>query len=205
MDHRSVDKTIENLKRNGFKVSYCADKEEALAKILDSVPTTASVGFGGSVTVEEVGIYDALKKRGNPVFWHWHMGENESRKDILRAAANADIYFSGINAITEAGSLVNIDGTGNRLSGMLFGHDKVFLVSGVNKIARSYEEAIIRIKNQACPANARRLGRKTPCAETGKCLNCVSGDRICMATLIIDRQPGGVPIEIFLIDEKLGF
>ncbi len=205
MDHYMIEKTMENLKRNGFQVRFFAKKEDALKSICEEIPSSASIGFGGSMTVDGMGIYQALKAQGNPVFWHWHAAEGENRKDILRAAASADIYFSGINAITEEGSLVDIDGTGNRLSGILFGHEKVILVSGVNKIVRNYEEAILRIKNQACGPNARRLGRKTPCAETGKCMNCNSPDRICMATLIIDRQPGGVPIEIFLINESLGY
>ena len=205
MPHPVVEKTIENLKRNGFQVNYFANTDDAVKAILAAVPAEASVGFGGSITVEDLGLWQILKDRGNPVYWHWHTAEGENRKDILRAAATADVYFSGINAITEEGSLVNIDGTGNRLAGILYGHDKTILVAGVNKIVRTYEEALLRIKNQAAPPNAKRLGRKTPCAELGKCMNCTSSDRICMATLIIDRQPAGVPIEIFLIGEKLGY
>jgi len=115
------------------------------------------------------------------------------------------MLISGTNAITEGGSLINIDGTGNRLSGMLYGHKKTIIIAGVNKIAGNYEEAMLRIKNVACPANARRLNRNTPCAQLGKCMNCSSPERICKATLIIDRQPSGVPITIYLINEELGF
>jgi L-lactate utilization protein LutB len=200
-----IQRTIENLERNGFVVNYFTNSEAAKVAILEELNSNETVGFGGSVTVDELGLYESLKEQGNPVYWHWHLTEGMSRKELLDKAATADIYISSTNAITENGSLINIDGTGNRLSSYLYGHKKLFLVAGVNKIARNYEEAIIRIKNVACPANAKRLNRKTPCAELGKCMNCSSPDRFCMVTLVIDRQPGGVPISIFLIDENLGY
>ncbi|MGI6728412.1 MAG: lactate utilization protein [Anaerovoracaceae bacterium] len=205
MKNDLIEKTIKNLQHNGFKVNYFTNRKDAKAAILNEILPNESIGFGGSATVEDLKIYESLKERGNPVFWHWRIPEGEDRKEILKKAANTNIYFSGTNAITESGSLVNIDGTGNRLSGMLFGHDKIFIVTGVNKITRNYEEAILRIKNVSCPANTKRLRRNTPCAKLGKCMNCDSPDRICKATLIIDRQPSGVPISIFLINEELGY
>lgn len=205
MDRSAINITIENLKRNGFKAQCFEDRKAAIEAILSAIGPEESVGFGGSMTLEELGLYDALKERGNPVFWHWRTAPGEDKKAILKAAAAADVFLSSTNAVTESGSLVNIDGTANRISGMLYGHKRVFLIAGVNKIARTHEEALIRIKNVACPANARRLNRDTPCAQTGRCMNCTSPDRICMATLIIDRQPGGNPITVYLINESLGY
>lgn len=202
---QKTERTIENLRRNGFSANYFERKEDAVSAILAAVPNGATAGFAGSITIDELGIFQALKDRGTTCHWHWYPAEGEDRKEIMKQAAIADVFFSGINAITEDGTLINIDGTGNRLSGLLFGHDKAILVAGINKIARNYEEGLLRIKNSSCGANAKRLGRKTPCAELGKCMNCNSPDRICKATLLIDRQPGGVPIEIFLIGEKLGY
>lgn len=138
-----------------------------------------------------MGIYEALKEKGNTIYSHLHSTEGEDLKEILKNAANATVYFTSSNAITEAGVLINIDGTGNRLSSMLYGHEQVFVIAGVNKIVRNYEEAILRIKNVVAPSNAKRLNRNTPCAKLAKCMNCDSEDRICKATLIIDRQPGG--------------
>lgn len=202
-----VERTIDSLKRNGFRVNYFETTEEAKAAILEDISADETIGFAGSVTLDDMKLYEALVVRGSKAYWHWKptAGENQTKEAVLRASANADVFLSGINAITEYGSLVNIDGTGNRLSGMLYGHKKVFIVAGVNKIAGSYEEAMLRIKNVASPANAKRLNRKTPCATLGKCMNCDSEDRICKATLIIDRQPGGVPITLYLINERLGF
>ena len=197
-----TNRTISNLKQNGFTVKYFDDAESAKKAILEEVSPNQSVGFGGSVTVDKLGIYDALKEKGNSVFWHW---KAEDKKKALQDVRTSDVFFTGCNAITESGSLVNIDGTGNRLSGILFGHKQVFMVTGVNKITANYEEALIRLKNHACPLNAKRLGLNTPCAEIGKCTNCDSPQRMCKATLIIDRQPGGTPITIYLIGESLGY
>ena len=205
MNRKIIDRTIESLKENGFNVKYFEDSKSAKAAILDEVTPGQTVGFGGSMTVADMEIYEALQDRTNPVYWHWKAKEGEDRKDILRKAATADIYLSSTNAITENGILVNIDGTGNRLSGMLYGHDRVIIVAGVNKITRSLDEALIRIKNVATPANAKRLGMNTPCAKLGKCMNFSVPDRLCRATLIIDRQPNGVPITIYLIGESLGY
>lgn len=205
MKKEIIAQTIDNLTRNGFKVKFFEDAESAKAAILDAIEMDKTVGFGGSITLQDMGIYEALKDRGSQISWSWVIGEGETRKDLLKQSANADVYLSGTNAITESGSLVNIDGTGNRLSGILFGHEKVIIVVGTNKITRSLDEALIRIKNIASPPNTKRLGKNTPCAEFGKCMNCDVPDRVCRATLIIDRQPGGVPITIYLINEKLGY
>lgn len=200
-----VERTIENLRRNGFSVKYFQSAEEAKTAILEDILPTETSGFSGSVTLDRMGIYEALAERGDQVYWHWKLKEGESKQELMGVASTTDIYLSSTNAITEEGSLINIDGTGNRLSSMLYGHKKLFIVTGVNKIARTYEEALIRIKNVASPANTQRLNKRTPCATLGKCMNCDSPDRVCNATLIIDRQPGGVPITIYLINQTLGY
>lgn len=205
MKQKAIDRTVENLKINGFGVKYFENSKAAVNALLDEIAPEKSVGFGGSMTIDELKIYEMLKERGNPVYWHFRLEKDLDRVSVLKQAASADIYLSSSNAITESGSLVNIDGTGNRLSAMLFGHEKVIIIAGVNKIARSLDEAFIRIKNVAAPLNTKRLKRDTPCAQVGKCMNCDVPDRVCRATLIIDRQPGGVPITIYLINEGLGY
>lgn len=203
--NKTVAETIENLRRNGFAAEYFASSGEAYDYLLKAVKPEQSVGFGGSWTLKELGIFDGLKERGNKAYWHWFPEEGESVKDVLKKDMTTDVYMSGANAITMDGRIVNIDGTGNRLSSLLFGHDQLFIVAGINKICRNYEEGMIRIKNEACPKNAKRLGLNTPCAVLGKCTSCDSPDRMCNATLILERQPGGIPTTVILIGEKLGF
>lgn len=201
----SVRRTIEALKENRFNVVYFETSAEAKEYLLDEVGKDQSVAFGGSVTLQDIGIYEALKERGNETLWHWYPEEGEDRKSIMLKDMLTDVYMSGVNGITEDGRIINVDGTGNRLASMLFGHDRLFLVAGVNKISRNYEESMIRIHNVAAPMNTQRLGINTPCAKLGKCMSCSSPSRICNATLILEKQHGGIPTTVVLINEKLGY
>ena len=120
----------------------------------------------------------------------------------------ADLYVASNNAVTEDGRMINIDGTGNRLSSMLFGHKRLYLMTGVNKIVANYEDGLIRIKNVACPPNAQRLGKKTPCAlaEEMKCYDCTSPDRICCSQVTLLHRPRSVKeAEVIIVREELGY
>lgn len=200
-----IKQTINNLTNNGFKVKYFEDAASAKEAILKDIGVKESVGFGGSITVRDLNIYEALKTSDNNVFWTWKTEDKDERKVMALESSRSDVYITGCNAITESGSLINIDGTGNRISSMLYGHKQVIMVAGINKLTGTYEEAILRIKNQASGQNARRLGLDTPCAKLDKCMNCDSPQRICNATLIIERQPSGVPITIYLFNESMGY
>lgn len=199
---------MENLKKNlikrGYDVSIFDTADEAKEYLLKVIDKKSTVGIGGSMTIKELGIDEELKNRGNKVLWHWTAPAKE-KKAVRESAGNADIYLCSSNAVTKDGQLVNIDGTCNRIAGMLHGTGKVYMVIGVNKIAKDFEEAISRIKNVACPANAKRLGLNTPCAKTGHCTDCTSSDRMCNATLILDRKPGSHPFEILLVNQEMGY
>lgn len=201
----NVKRAIEALKENGFEAVYFETLKEAKEYLLKEIPKESSVGFGGSITLDEMGIYDELKARGNEVIWHWYPQEGVDRKEMMKKAMLTDIYLSGTNSITEDGRLINVDGTGNRIASMLFGHDRLFLVAGVNKISKNYEEAMIRIRNVASPLNTQRLEIPTPCQKTGKCMSCSSPKRICNATLILEKQHTGVPTTVVIVNERIGF
>lgn len=196
--------TIYALVHKGFTVHHAATKEEAAAIVLGLIPEGASVGFGGSVTVRDMGLYAALKGEGHPVYWHW---ENDVPKpDVFALAANADVYLTSSNAITADGCLVNIDGTGNRVGAMIAGPKQVIVIAGANKlVAGNVPQGIARIKSVACPLNARRLGKDSPCAMTGKCdaANCERS--MCNVTSIIERPVGGHKITLVLVDEEMGY
>ena len=202
--NKQTERTLESLKNNRFGAVYFETAAEAKDYLVEQIGDR-SASFGGSVTLNSMGVYDALKEKGNEVYWHWYPENGEDRKEIMKKAMTTDVYLSGINGLTEDGTIINIDGTGNRLSGMLFGHDQLFLVAGINKISRNFEESMIRIKNVACPLNTQRLGIPTPCQTTDKCMNCDSPRRICNATLIMEKQHGGIPTTVVLIGENMGF
>jgi L-lactate utilization protein LutB len=198
----NVQKTIDSLTRAGFAVRYFDTAKEAADYLCDSI-SGKTVGIGGSVTIEQMGLYDRLAE-SNTVYWHWKTNNTETRT----AAAGAQVYLTSANAIAETGEIVNIDGAGNRVAATLYNHERVVFVAGVNKIAEDYERAVFRARNVAAPLNTRRLGMKTPCAvgKEVKCYNCASADRICcgVVTLLWPMRSVGVT-EVVLVGEGLGY
>lgn len=193
-------KVIANLKDNGFSVSLFENKEEAV-KYLSQELTDKSIGFGGSMTLKEMGLYEELTKN-NTVYWHWE----KQGSDIYKASQTADVYISSVNALSETGEIINIDGTCNRVSAIMYGHEKVYLIIGKNKIAGNYDNALFRARNIAAPLNAKRLSRNTPCAKNAdKCYDCNSPDRICRGLSVLWKKPGCGEYEIILINENLGY
>ena len=196
----SLVKAKENLEARGYTVRLFPDKESAVEYLNGAIDGT-SVGFGGSQTLEQMGLFPALG-RHNTVFWHW----KQNPEDARASAANAAVYLSSVNGLAESGEIVNIDGAGNRVTSTLYGHKKVYLIVGRNKLAEDYEGALWRARNIAAPRNAQRLNRKTPCAVKGdRCYDCKSPDRICCGLVVLWRPMMGQDMEIILVDEELGY
>ena len=197
-------KVKEALEKRGFPVSAFADASAA-ADYLNREIDGCTVGLGGSVTLQEMGLGKSLAAH-NEVFWHWAIPEGKSKDEVLAAARNADVYLLSVNGLAETGEIINIDGTGNRISAAFYGHKKVYFVVGRNKIAPTYEEALDRARNIAAPKNCVRLGLKTPCAVKGdKCYDCNSPQRICCGLSMLWNKMLGAEMEVVLIDEDLGY
>lgn len=195
-------KLTENLTARGYAVKRFPTKEEAAA-YLDGVLDGKTIGIGGSLTVEQMGLYDLLRTH-NTVHWHW--GTNSDPQAREKAAA-AQVYLTSVNGLAETGELINIDGTGNRVASTMYGHEAVYFLVGVNKIAPTQEEALWRARNIASPKNAQRLKKKTPCAVKGdRCYDCNSPDRICNIFATFTRKPKGIAhAEVVLVEEELGY
>ena len=192
----------QNLEARGFRVSVFATAAEA-ADYLDSAIDNTSVGFGGSVTLEQMGLYERLE-RHDRVNWHWRPTVDGA--DARQAAMTAEHYITSVNGLAETGELINIDGTGNRVASTLYGHKKVWFVVGRNKLAPTYEEALWRARNIAAPKNAQRLKRKTPCAvKADRCYDCKSPGRICRGLTVLWEAIGSMEMEVVLVDEALGY
>ena len=199
-----ISKTIKSLRKKGFPAEVYPDRESVLEAVLSEIALNESVGIGGSMTVMELGLDDLLIQRGNKVFFHWRENSPEKMGETKRDARDADVYISSTNALSSQGEIVNIDGQGNRVSSMIYGHKKVLIICGKNKIADDLDAALDKARENA-PRNAGRLNMKTPCAVTGECSDCNSPDRICRVTTIIERQPMGADIRVYIVDEELGF
>ena len=189
------------LERRGFETSYFGTAEEACA-YLDQALDGRTIGFGGSQTVRDMGLYERLEAH-NTCIWHWDKERNVIPKD----ATDAQVYICSVNGVAETGELVNIDGGGNRLASGLFGHEKVYFIIGTNKVAPDLEGAIWRARNIAGPKNARRLGKQTPCAvRADRCYDCKSPERICAAMVIYWEKPALIPeVEVVIVGQELGF
>lgn len=190
----------QNFERHGFTTQFFSTKEEASGYLAD-ILQNQTIGFGGSETLMEMGLFEVLQQK-NVVIWH----NKISGLHVRKLANCADIYITSANAITETGEIVNIDGTGNRVAMTAFGPQSCYYVIGKNKITANISDAYYRCKNIAAPLNARRVSAKTPCAAKGdKCYDCDSPNRICRIVSVIERVPLGMKCEIVFVNEELGF
>lgn len=194
----------QNLQERGYQVSCFSTAKEA-TDYLDAQLDQKTIGFGGSVTLEEMGLYERLATH-NKVSWHHRIPEGKTSTEVRLEANAAEVYFSSVNGIAQTGEIINIDGRCNRVAAISYGHEKVYLVVGKNKIAKDYDSALWRARNVASPLNAKRLGRKTPCAvKADRCYDCKSPQRICRNLSVLWEVPIGTEMEVILIDENLGY
>ena len=205
INNSKIETVIKNLKNRNYEVSYFDTKEEAARYIASSI-SGKSVGFGDSQTLISMKMYERLKEDPtNEVHSPVYPPEGMEFNDEARVCLTTDVFLTSVNAIAENGMLVNIDSTGNRVAGSLFGHEKVYFVAGVNKICGDLDSAIDRARNYAAPLNSARHGYSTPCVKgEQKCYDCASSDRICNALVVHYKKMKYTEAEVVLIGEELG-
>lgn len=196
---------IQKLGKRQIEGYYCKDKGTALKKALELIPKGSSVGWGGSVTIEETGLMDAIQKGDYQIINRDIATSLEEQRKIYGKICLSDFFLMSTNAITLEGDLINIDGRGNRVAFLCYGPQNVLILAGMNKIVPDVESGIKRARDIAAPPNAVRLNKKTPCAITGKCEDCYSPDCMC-GQLVVTRR-SGIPnrIKVILIGEELGY
>lgn len=201
-----IKRTIEALHKNHMDAFYAQSIEEAQGIFKSLVNKNSVVTAGGSMSAVELGLIDILKD-GDYVYIDRERGgiTPEEVQIVQRQAFTADYFVTGTNAITENGELFNIDGNGNRVAAISFGPKQVIVVAGSNKIVRDAQEARLRVKEIAAPANAMRLDCKTPCAADGICRDCSSDSRVCCIEVLTGFQRIQKRIKVIIVDESLGF
>lgn len=202
-----VQKAIASLRRNGYEVNHFSRADEAVAHVLKECEGK-SVGFGGSQTLTDLGMLEKLRAQGCTVVAPDFHEPDVSWFDAAVASHDTDIFMCSANGISENGEVVNLDETGNRVAESIFGHERVILVVGTNKISPDLEQTVWRVRNVAAPANCKRFNLPTPCVrgKETRCYDCNSPSRFCRDLLISLRASGGNGVtEIVLIDEDLGF
>ncbi len=200
-----ITKTIENLEKRNMQGYYAKNKEEALSIALSLIKENSVVSWGGSLTLNEIGILDKLKQ-GNYTCLDRDLAASPEEKDkIQRETFFADYFLMSTNAITIDGELINIDGLGNRVSALIFGPKNVLIIAGINKIAENLDVALSRAKNTAGVTNAIRFNCNTPCTKTGKCHSCTSNDTVCCQYVHTKFSKIKNRIKVILVEENLGF
>ncbi len=192
-----------NLEKRGFTVSVFSTIDEA-NEYLNARIDGESVGFGGSATLDQMGILKLLETH-NKVLYRFDNPDGKTPVEVMKDALTADVFLTSANGVAETGEIINIDGNCNRIAGQFFGHERVFFIIGKNKIEPDFEKALWRARNIAAPKNAMRFHKNTPCVVDGKCHDCSSPDRICKGLAVLWKKPTNCPYEVVIVDEELGY
>ena len=170
---------IANLERRHFEAYYCNTSAEAVELVTSLVPEGSTVTWGGSASIRDTGITDALKRGPYTVYDRDGITDVHEKEAVYRKAFGCDYYLSSVNAMSEDGVMVNIDGNGNRVAAITWGPRRVILVVGLNKVCQDVPSALARARSTAAPVNAARFDINTPCQADGICHNCHSPESIC--------------------------
>ena len=197
-------KVADALNKRHFEAYYVSTKEDAVKKILEIIPSNHSVAWGGTMTMDQLGLKDKLSAAGYTLIDRDKGATLEEREKIMHEALNCGSFIMSSNAITEDGQLFNIDGKGNRVAALIYGPQNVIIIAGMNKVVQNMDAAYDRVRGYAAPANAQRFDIDTPCKKIGECADCLSSSTIC-AQFVTTRicKPAG-RIKVVLIGEELG-
>ena len=196
---------IRNLKSRHFDAFYCENRQQALEKALQLIPAGASVGWGGCTSAQEIGLLDAVRNGNYRALDRSACKTQEEKNQIAKECMTADVFLTGANALSMDGQMINIDGTGNRVSAIIYGPETVLVVAGMNKVEDTPEAAYKRARTVAAPMNQQRFHGNTACSATGVCADCRSDECICNQIVITRNcRPAG-RIRFILVGEDLGF
>lgn len=196
---------IKNLAKRNMEGFYCKNSAELVEKVLSIMEDGAAIAWGGSASIKECGLMDAINCGRYSLIDRMSANTPEKSREIFAKTVMSDYFLMSTNAITLDGELVNIDGNGNRVAALIQGPKHVIIVAGMNKVAADIEAAYKRVKTESCPPNAVRLGRNTPCGKTGRCGDCLSPDCFCNQIVVTRRSGHQGRIKVFLVGEELGF
>ncbi|MCR5261923.1 MAG: lactate utilization protein [Candidatus Gastranaerophilales bacterium] len=203
-------KVIENFKKRNFNAFYCENKEELIKELQNLISKEETISWGGSMTLEETGIKTFLEDNGYKTINRDKAKSKEEKLELVKQGMFCDVFLMSANAISEDGELVNIDGTGNRVSALCYGPKRVIVIAGMNKIAKTLNDAVSRAKNYAAPINAKRIAgiwenMQTPCNVTGSCSECKSETSICSQIVTTRLSFPKGRINVILVNENLGY
>lgn len=195
---------VKSLQGRHFEAYYCPDRESALEQALSLIPAESSVGWGGAISAEQIGLLDAIRNGPYHAIDRDAFADQERREAAMRDCFNADVFITGANALTMDGQMVNIDGTGNRVAAIVYGPKTVLVIAGMNKAEATLEAAMQRARTVAAPMNQQRFLLDAPCSQTGVCADCKSDGCICNQVLVTRNCKPHGRIKFILVGEELG-
>ncbi len=195
---------IKNLQSRHFEAYYCATKEEALEKALELIPEGSTVGWGGALSAQQIGLMEAVHQGNYVAYDRDKASTPQERDEIMRKCLLTDVFITGANAISMDGQMVNVDGNGNRVAAIVYGPRQVVVIAGMNKVVDTLEAAVVRARTVAAPMNKQRFALNTPCEVTGTCADCKSEGCICNQILITRNSKPAGRIKVVLVGEELG-
>lgn len=198
-------RVVKALKDRNMDAYYVFSQEEALRQALDLIPEGSSISWGGSMSIGEIGLKDAVCQGNYQVYNRDQAKTDEERDAIELEAYRCDFFLTSSNAVTEDGLLVNIDGHANRISAIAHGPKNVLMIVGMNKVVKDVDAAVKRARHEASPINAQRFDLNTTCCKTGACFDCKSPDTICCQMLITRYSGIAGRIKVILVNDALGF
>lgn len=200
-----AEEIIKGLKIRGIDGFYAAGKEEALKIALDMIPKGSKVGWGGSASIAEIGLKQAVCDGNYKELNRDACKSPEEKRKLELECFDSDYFLASANAITYSGELVNIDKFGNRIAVIAFGAKHVILVVGMNKAVKTLDEAVSRVHNEAAPINAARLDTDTPCNKKGMCYDCKGQKSMCCQVLVTRSCAVEGRMKVILVNDQLGF
>lgn len=198
-------RVVKGLESRNMEAYYVKTKEEAVKKALELMPEGSSISWGGTMSVDEIGLKDAVCSGNYELIDRDKAESPEERRALMLQALDCDFYLGSANAVSEDGVLINVDGNANRVAAYAFGPKAVLLIVGMNKVVKTEADAMSRARNEASPINAQRFGIETPCVKNGTCFDCKSPDCICCQIMITRFSKIPKRIKVILVDESLGF
>ncbi|MGC6173427.1 lactate utilization protein [Lacrimispora sp. 38-1] len=205
MEHKILT-LIKNLDKKNIKGYFIQNREDLFPLLKELIPENSGIGCGDSVTLEELGVFDFLRKENVTFYDKYQSGlTKEEKREIYLKNFSADTFISGTNAITLDGAIFNIDGNGSRVAPMLYGPNQVILIVGINKVTPDIDSAIKRTRQIAAPLDAKRLGKQTPCTKLLRCIDCKHKERICNDFVLIQGQFVKDRIKVIILNEELGY
>ena len=198
-------RVVKALESRNMEAYYVRTKEEALAKALELIPEGSTVSWGGSMSIQEIGLSQVLKEGNYVVYDREQATTKEERDEIAHKAMTCDYFLGSANALSEDGVMVNVDGNANRVAAYAFGPKNVLLIVGMNKVVKTEADAMSRAKNEAAPINAQRFGIDTPCVKNGSCFDCKKPECICCQILVTRYSRVPMRTKVILVNDTLGF